>query len=46
MSTSHKGVALSVRTARVSAFLGKPFGLDELLTIIERLIGRGEPGKV
>ena len=41
MSTSHKGVALSPRTVGVSAILGKPFGLEELLAIIERLIGKG-----
>ncbi len=45
MSTSHKGVALSPRTVGVSAILGKPFGLEELLAIIERLIGKGEPGR-
>src|SRR5712692_2502901 len=41
MSPNHKGVPLSsdpmVRTIGISAFLSKPFGLDELLHIIERL---------
>ena len=46
MSTSHQGVPLSARTVGVSAFLRKPFGLDELLPIIERLIGKSEPGKI
>jgi CheY-like chemotaxis protein len=47
MSTSHhQGVPLSPRSVGVSAFLGKPFGLDELLPIIERLIGKGEPETV
>jgi len=49
MSASRKGVALSRRpkdhALRVSAFLGKPFGLDELLPIIEQLIGKGDPGR-
>ncbi len=36
-------VAAKARRVGVSAFLGKPFGLDELLPIIERLIGKGEP---
>jgi CheY-like chemotaxis protein len=46
MSTSHQGVPVSARTVGVSAFLNKPFGLDELLPIIERLIGKGEAEKV
>ena len=46
MSTSHQGVPLSARMVGVSAFLRKPFGLDELHPIIERLIGKGEPGKI
>ncbi len=36
---------ISVRTDGLSV-LNKPFGLDELLTVIEGLIGKGEPGKV
>jgi CheY-like chemotaxis protein len=44
MSASPEGVALSARTIGVSAVLKKPFGLDELLAVIERLIGKGEPG--
>ncbi len=46
MSASPKRVALPTRMVKVTAFLSKPFGLDELLPIIERLIGKGEPGKV
>jgi len=46
MSASPKYVALPARPLRVSAFLSKPFGLDELLAIIERLIGKGEPENV
>jgi CheY-like chemotaxis protein len=46
MSVSPERVALPARPLRALAFLSKPFGLDELLPIIERLIGRGEPGKV
>src|SRR6266852_5075661 len=46
MSAARKGVALPTRMVRVTVFLSKPFGLDELLPIIERLIGKGEPGKV
>ncbi len=43
MSAARKGVALPTRMVRVTVFLSKPFGLDELLPIIERLIGKGEP---
>ncbi len=46
MSASPECVALPTRMVKVTAFLSKPFGLDELLPIIERLIGKGEPGKV
>src|SRR5713226_783926 len=46
MSASPECVALPARPIRISAFLSKPFGLDELLPIIERLIGKGEPTKV
>jgi len=45
MSASPKRVALPTRMVGVKAFLSKPFGLDELLPIIERLIGKSEPGK-
>ena len=47
MSASRQGVALSTypkaRPVRLSAFLSKPFQMDKLLSIIERLIGKGEP---
>jgi DNA-binding response OmpR family regulator len=46
MSASPEVVALSARTVGVSAVLKKPFGLDELLAVIERLIGKGDPGRV
>jgi CheY-like chemotaxis protein len=46
MSASPECVALPARPIRVSAFLSKPFGLDELLAVIQRLIGKGEPGRV
>jgi CheY-like chemotaxis protein len=46
MSASPEAVALSARTVGVSAVLKKPFGLDELLAVIERLIGKGDPGRV
>ncbi len=31
------------RPVRLSAFLSKPFQMDKLLAIVERLIGKGEP---
>lgn len=40
MSASPEGVAVSAKTIGVSAVLKKPFGLDELLAVIERLIGK------
>src|SRR6266851_166263 len=43
MSAWHGSGALSGRTDGVSAVLKKPFGLDELLAVIERRIGKGEP---
>jgi len=42
MSASTEGVALSARTIGVAAILKKPFGLDELVSVIERLIGDSE----
>jgi two-component system phosphate regulon response regulator PhoB/two-component system alkaline phosphatase synthesis response regulator PhoP len=42
MSASPEGVALSAATIGISAVLKKPFGLDELLGVIERLIGKSE----
>src|SRR5712692_586042 len=45
MSASPECVALPARPSRVSAFLSKPFGADELLPIIERLIGKEKQQK-
>ena len=45
MSASPECVALPARPIRVSAFLSKPFGADELLPIIERLIGKEKQQK-
>jgi len=42
MTGSNEGVALAARTIGVSAVLRKPFGLDEVLAVIQRLIGNGE----
>ena len=46
MSASRQDVAFSGhpkdRALRISSFLSKPFGVDELLPIIERLIGKGK----
>jgi two-component system chemotaxis response regulator CheY len=46
MSASPAGVALAARTVGVSAVLNKPFGLEELLAVIERLIGKGEAEEI
>src|SRR6266852_6179662 len=47
MSASSKSIALlthpKASPVRLSAFLSKPFQKDELLAVIERLIGKGEP---
>jgi len=47
MSASHQAGALLTRSRAgplgVSSFLSKPFELEELLDVIERLIGKGEP---
>jgi CheY-like chemotaxis protein len=47
MSASHQGSALwtqaKARPLGVSMFLSKPFELEELLAVIEQLIGKGEP---
>lgn len=40
MSASPEGVTVAAQTAGVSAVLSKPFELDELLAMIERLIGK------
>ena len=44
MSASRENGTPSLGTDGVSAVLNKPFGLDELLAVIQRLIGKGEPG--
>ena len=46
MTASSEALTLSPSTIGVSTILKKPFGLDELLAVVERLIGKGEPGKV
>jgi two-component system, chemotaxis family, chemotaxis protein CheY len=46
MTGSNEGIALAARTIGVSAVLNKPFGLDEVLTVVQRLIGKCEPGAV
>jgi len=46
MTAWYGGDAPSPRTDGVSAVLKKPFELDEMLAMIERLIGKGDPGKV
>jgi CheY-like chemotaxis protein len=47
MRSASRQVALSTylkaRPVRLSAFLSKPFQMDKLLAIVERLIGNGEP---
>jgi len=40
MSASPEGVTLAARTIGVSAVLSKPFELDEMLAMIQRLIGK------
>ena len=40
MSARHE---IATGTIGVSAVLKKPFGLDELVALVERLIGKGEP---
>ncbi len=48
MSASSQGGALwaqaKARPLAVSMFLSKPFEVEELLAVIEQLIGKGEPG--
>jgi CheY-like chemotaxis protein len=50
MSASHQVGAFETQAKEVppgiSVFLSKPFELEELLAIIERLIGKGEPRNV
>lgn len=50
MSASHQSGAFSTHATAgppgVSVFLSKPFELEELLAIVERLIGKGEPVNV